>query len=121
MEYTTLPKNPTQSLKEYEVGYGKPPKEYRFKKGQSGNRIGRPKGRSDYMDDIRRALNQRVVVVENGKRKRMSKIVLVVAQLVNNAAKGDPRSIEAVIRLALLLRDQDDQDKGHFTLIVEGA
>lgn len=29
--------------KEYEIGYGKPPKEYQFKKGQSGNKKGRPK------------------------------------------------------------------------------
>ena len=28
---------------EYEVGYGKPPKKYQFKKGQSGNSKGRPK------------------------------------------------------------------------------
>jgi hypothetical protein len=27
----------------YEVGYGKPPVEHRFKKGQSGNRLGRPR------------------------------------------------------------------------------
>ena len=32
---------PAQS---YEVGYGKPPKETRFRKGQSGNPKGRPKG-----------------------------------------------------------------------------
>lgn len=28
----------------YEVGYGKPPRHSQFKKGQSGNRKGRPKG-----------------------------------------------------------------------------
>ena len=29
---------------DYEVGYGKPPKDSRFKLGQSGNPNGRPKG-----------------------------------------------------------------------------
>ena len=28
----------------YDVGYGKPPKKHRFRKGQSGNARGRPKG-----------------------------------------------------------------------------
>lgn len=32
--------------KDYEVGYGKPPKDTRFKAGQSGNPKGRPKGKS---------------------------------------------------------------------------
>lgn len=32
--------------KDYEVGYGKPPKNTRFKAGQSGNPKGRPKGKS---------------------------------------------------------------------------
>ena len=30
--------------KDYEVGYGKPPKANQFPPGQSGNRNGRPKG-----------------------------------------------------------------------------
>ena len=31
--------------KDYEVGYRKPPKDKRFKKGQSGNPAGRSKGK----------------------------------------------------------------------------
>lgn len=34
----------TAQPSDYEVGYGKPPAETRFKKGQSGNPNGRPKG-----------------------------------------------------------------------------
>ena len=34
--------------KDYEVGYGRPPKEYQFKPGTSGNYKGRPKKKSDF-------------------------------------------------------------------------
>ena len=33
-----------KSSADYEIGYGKPPKDTRFRKGQSGNPKGRPKG-----------------------------------------------------------------------------
>jgi hypothetical protein len=36
------PKNP--GCEDYEVGYGKPPRRTRFRKGQSGNAGGRPRG-----------------------------------------------------------------------------
>jgi hypothetical protein len=32
------------SSQAYEIGFGKPPKSRRYKKGQSGNPSGRPKG-----------------------------------------------------------------------------
>lgn len=111
-------RNTEKTAKDYEVGYQKPPKEHQYRKGSSGNPNGRPKGRSDYLIEIRRALNQKVVVMQQGKRRRISKIELALEQLVNKAAKGDARSIQEVIKLALLLRDQDD---GSFTLIIEGA
>lgn len=37
-------KSALKSLPGYDVGYGRPPEETRFKKGQSGNPRGRPKG-----------------------------------------------------------------------------
>ena len=41
---------PPDSESDYEVGYGKPPRETRFAKGQSGNPRGRPSGAEELRD-----------------------------------------------------------------------
>ena len=42
---------------DYRVGYGKPPLETRFKKGQSGNPGGRPRRARNLMTQLYRALD----------------------------------------------------------------
>lgn len=41
-----------QDNNNYQVGYGKPPKHSRWKKGQSGNPRGRPKGTRGLKTDL---------------------------------------------------------------------
>jgi len=57
----------------YEVGYGKPPRHTRFKKGQSGNPRGRPCGSKNLSSLLSEALNEPVIVAENGRRRKISK------------------------------------------------
>jgi hypothetical protein len=59
---------PPDQKRDYEVGHGKPPRHTRFKKGQSGNPRGRPKGSKNLPTLLTEALNEPVVVAENGKR-----------------------------------------------------
>jgi Family of unknown function (DUF5681) len=56
-----------ESNRNYDVGYGKPPLHSRFKKGRSGNPHGRPKGSSNMSTLLDHALNEQVVVSENGQ------------------------------------------------------
>ena len=72
----------------YEVGYGKPPKDNQFKKGVSGNPNGRPKKILDFDQELLREAKSLVTIHEGGRRRRISKHVAVIKQMMNNAMKG---------------------------------
>lgn len=71
--------------KDYEVGYRKTPVKTRFKKGQSGNPRGRPKGSKALRTVIDDVLDTKVVVTIGGKRRRVTKTRLLVETAVNEA------------------------------------
>ena len=68
---------------DYRVGYKKPPLHARFKKGKSANPRGRPRGSKNLSTLLDDALNEPVVVTENGKSRRITKWQLGVRQLAN--------------------------------------
>lgn len=90
----------------YEVGYGKPPRENRFKKGSSGNPKGRPKGKPNLSTTFQKACFEKIVVMENGRRRQVTKLEAAVTQLVNKAVKGDARAMQQVLSIAPLLDSQ---------------
>jgi hypothetical protein len=95
-----MSRNPgCESSAEIGVGYGRPPVETRFKKGVSGNPRGRPKGARNFASIVAATLGERVVVNENGRRKRITKLEAAFKQLVNRAAGGEARSIQMLIAL----------------------
>ena len=57
--------------REYAANYRKPPMHTRFKKGQSGNPRGRPA--KNLATLLAAALNEKVIVTENGKRRQVTK------------------------------------------------
>jgi hypothetical protein len=58
---------------DYEVGHGKPPKSTQFKKGQSGNPKGRPKGSKNFATVYHKVGREFVTVKENGRTRRLTK------------------------------------------------
>jgi len=83
--------------RDYEVGYGKPPQNSRFKKGQSGNPRGRAPGAKNLKTLLIDTLNEPVVVTENGGRRTISKRQAIIKQLVNQSAKGDWRAVKLLL------------------------
>jgi hypothetical protein len=92
--------------RDYEVGYGKPPPHTRFKKGQSGNPRGRPAGAKNLKTLLTDALNEPVVVTENGGHRKITKRQAIVTQLVNRSATADWRAIKILFDI---LRDIEVQ------------
>ena len=79
---------------EYEVGYAKPPRHAGFQKGRSGNPKGRPKGAKNFATLLGEALDEKVSLTEDGRRRRITKRELVIKQLVNKSASADLRAIK---------------------------
>jgi hypothetical protein len=85
---------------DFDVGYGKPPKDTQFKPGRSGNPKGRPKGSRNAITILKKALEEKVAVHENGRRYTRSKAEVMCAQLANKAAGGDLAALRLVFAFA---------------------
>lgn len=83
----------------YDVGYGKPPKHAQFKKGQSGNLKGRPKGTLNLATVLERTLREQVAINVNGHRKVVTKLEAAIRQLVDKAASGDAHAMRYLCHL----------------------
>jgi Family of unknown function (DUF5681) len=97
---------PPDQKRDYEVGYGKPPPHTRFKKGQSGNPRGRPAGAKNLKTLLTDALNEFVIVTENGGRRKITKREAIITQLVNRSASADFRAIKILLDM---VRDIEGQ------------
>ena len=93
----------SQKKTDYAVGYGKPPEHSRFQAGQSGNPKGRPKGCLNLATTVNRALQEKVVITENGRRKSLTKLEVAIKGLVNRAVKGDAKAMQQLLSLGSLV------------------
>lgn len=84
----------------YEVGFGKPPKESRFKKGQSGNPKGRPKGSRNFATDVKDVLASQVAVKEGERKTMVSTQKAALKRLKEKALNGDARALDRLLALA---------------------
>lgn len=90
---------------DYEVGYGKPPKHTQFQPGQSGNPRGRPKGTKNLKSDLQEELNEKILVREGDRARRVSKQRAVVKAIVTRTMKGDARAASLLTSMMMRLLD----------------
>jgi hypothetical protein len=97
---------------DYAVGYGKPPKETRFKPGHSGNPKGRPKATNNLKTDLMEELSERISVSEGGKPKKLSKQRALLKSLVAKAiTKDDGRAANILINLILRVLEVSAEER----------
>jgi len=85
--------NDEEPPKDYEVGYGKPPRHTRFKKGQSGNPSGKRKRDETFRDKLRRLAGEEVVVRQNGALVTMTREDAIANSVLMKSMNGDLRAV----------------------------
>ena len=102
----------------YKVGYMKPPSHTRFKKGQSGNPKGRPRGTKNIKTDLQEEVEEQVIVREGSSERRISKQRAVVKTQFAKAIKGDDRAARTVLDMICRVLGVGDEE-GHDTSLSE--
>lgn len=83
----------------YKVGYGKPPKEHQFKKGQSGNSKGRRPRTKNASKLLAIELDELIVVRDGNREKRITKREALFKALVNDAITNKPNARPLLVKL----------------------
>ena len=97
----SYPVSVEEDADDYEVGFGNPPKDSQFKKGQSGNPSGRPKGSKNASTIATEQLNKKLRVKVDGKSKNISALEIALQQQMKRAAeKSDLKSLGYLLQLA---------------------
>lgn len=90
-------------MSNHEIGFGKPPKQSRFKPGESGNPSGRPKGRIPTTQLLEQHLNAKITVMVGGKQKTITRREAFIISMVSDALKGKDKVRKQLFDLLLIL------------------
>jgi hypothetical protein len=88
-----------QAIKNYEVGYGRPPKRTQWRKGQCGNpKRMRKKNPKPVVDMIDEFFAGEIDIIENGISRRVSNFEAILLQLWIKAMAGKKRATNVLLQ-----------------------
>jgi hypothetical protein len=86
-------------FKNYEVGYGRPPKHTRWKKGQTGNRKRiRARSPQPVVEMIDEFFAEEIDIIENGIRRRITNFEAIILQLWRKVMAGNKRAMNVLLK-----------------------
>src|SRR5215813_11260398 len=99
--------------REYQVGYGKPPKATGSNPGNPVTRRDVRKGSANLASDLSAELGERITVREGGRARQISKQRALIKSLMAKALQGDVRATTALLALyARVISEPPDDDSG---------
>ena len=98
------------------IGYGRPPKQFQFKPGRSGNPKGRPKRKPSALADvIKKTFVAPIQYREQGQTRTTTRAELGLRMIVDRAVKGDINAADLIFKI----RTESRQDSTPDTKLIE--
>jgi Family of unknown function (DUF5681) len=97
-------------------GYRRPPKTTRFKKGQSGNRAGRPRGRRRERP-YEAVLGQMVTIRDGGVERSVTAAEAFLLRLTKRGVEGDGRAARASLAMFEKVRARSSTRLGAIVIV----
>ena len=93
----------SKKSKDYDVGYGKPPRSSQFQKGCSGNPKGRPRGSKDLNAMLLDPLMRKVQITQGGRTRKVPQVEAFMMLVTKAALSGDAAAGNKMIRMLPML------------------
>lgn len=92
----------------YRVGKYRPPRENRWKPGESGNKAGRKKGSKNRKTIVRAAERKLFSVTKSGRQRKMTCTELGLEHLQQAVARGDTKAFVEYLAILERYSDRDE-------------
>ena len=98
---------------DYEVGYGRPPEDGKFKPGHAPHPGGgRPKGSKNLATKVRAVMSRKITITEKGKQRTITADEAILHRYLERALNGDVKTGAFLLALQERLQPQEIGDVG---------